>query len=243
MSLCDTIRDALSGFDVCEDTNDGARVPTHCLYPSFELVHAYVVKRGDGYVVHDGGEAASCAWAHGRDEPTVAKALKASAHQYGCKLLGARLEVEVIDARWLASAILSVSNAASSAASAAVGKSAQSTQAKLAIRLEEVLRAAPWKPRFKREFSVSGTSGKVHTFDFGVHTNGSLALVDIVVPHHASVSAKYVAFADTERSKEITKFAVFERELDRSDKVLLSTVADLIPYRQFEETHGEIIRR
>ncbi len=48
-SLCDEIRSALSGFNVCSETPDGARIATHCLYPSHEFVHVYVVNEGGGF--------------------------------------------------------------------------------------------------------------------------------------------------------------------------------------------------
>ena len=67
--ICDDIRIALSEGEVCEETDDrGARIFTHCLYPSFEPVAVYVARKGDGYVVTDGGGASASAYLHGREE-------------------------------------------------------------------------------------------------------------------------------------------------------------------------------
>lgn len=51
---CNAIRTAMENFSDCEPTLNGARIATHCLYPSFESVHVYVVKEGDAFTVHDG---------------------------------------------------------------------------------------------------------------------------------------------------------------------------------------------
>jgi hypothetical protein len=61
-------------------------------------------------------------------------------------------------------------------------------------------------------------------------------LIDTVLPHHVSISAKYVAFADTrcDRSTEIGRFAVYDRPLDRAHASLLQQVADLVPFRSLE---------
>jgi hypothetical protein len=52
---CASLSSFFSAFAVCEETPDGARVATHCLYPSFEAVHVYVVRVDDKFYVHDGG--------------------------------------------------------------------------------------------------------------------------------------------------------------------------------------------
>ena len=44
-------------FLLCEETPEGARVATHCLYPSFESVRVFVARLSDGFNVHDGSGA------------------------------------------------------------------------------------------------------------------------------------------------------------------------------------------
>ena len=58
---------SLKRFAALADTDEGARLETHCLYPSFDPVHAFIAKVGDGYKVHDGAGAFRSAWDHGRD--------------------------------------------------------------------------------------------------------------------------------------------------------------------------------
>jgi len=89
-------------------------------------------------------------------------------------------------------------------------------------------------PRFvTKEYEVAGRSGKLHHFDFGVrHDEGGLILINAVWPHHVSVAAKYVAFADTRMNDGlIDRFAVYDKELDASDVSLMQQVADLMPIR------------
>jgi len=53
-------------------------------------------------------------------------------------------------------------------------------------------------------------------------------LINGVSPHAASISSKYVAFADTE-GDTAHKFAVFDRELEGEDAALLGQVASVVP--------------
>jgi hypothetical protein len=88
-----------------------------------------------------------------------------------------------------------------------------------------------------KEFPFIGRSGKEHHFDFAIRKrNERLLLIDTVLPHHVSVSAKYVAFADArfDSSNKICRFAVYDRPLDKADASLLQQVADLVPFRSLE---------
>lgn len=227
-------------YDSCVDTSDGTRVPTHCLYPSFEVVNVFVVKHGDGYIIHDGGGAAGCAWAHGRDEDYTARFLKAAALRFACEVQGKVITANVETSDWLQSAIVSVANAASDAASAAVGKSMQSTKEKLATQIQRILERSPRHIQLDQGVEIQGKSGKTHTFDLAIRLPKKIVLIDTVVPHPASIAAKYVAFSDTGRTEAREKFAVYDRELERSDKVLLGNVADLVHFSKVKSSHGEV---
>src|SRR5215216_4419817 len=105
---CDDIRLALSEFDACEETPNGSRVTTHCLYPSFEPVRIFVAKVGDGFKIHDGGGAFMSAWSHGRDESLISRALQSECNRFHLALDDDRLVAEVPSKDWLLSAILGV---------------------------------------------------------------------------------------------------------------------------------------
>lgn len=117
--ICDDIRAALAEGDVCDETDDrGARIVTHCLYPSFEPVEVYVSHFGDGYRVTDGGGAAVAAFLHGRDE--LGKVLARECARFGVDCTADTVVAEAPNLEWLRAAILAVSNASAAAAGAAL---------------------------------------------------------------------------------------------------------------------------
>lgn len=227
---------ALKGFGKAESTPSGVRVQTHCLYPSFELVRVYVDKRGSSFLVHDGGEAAACAWAHGREYSLMAKSFEKSASKFDCSFEGNIIKSVAENEDWIRSSVIAVANAASDAANAVVSKIAPVQERGIERRVEILLSRATWRPHFVKHEVVIGASGKAHTFDFVIRTKARTTLIDTVVPHPSSVSAKFVAFSDTERSSQTEKYAVYDAELETADKVLLLNVADLISLRDLEKT-------
>lgn len=227
---------ALKSFGKVEQTPAGARVQTHCLYPSFELVRVYVDRRGPSFLIHDGGEAAACAWAHGREYSLMTRVFEKSAAKFDCDFEANMIKVVAESEEWIHSSIIAVANAASDAANAVIAKIAPIQERGIERRLEVILSHASWRPHFVKHEVVVGASGKTHTFDFAIRTKLRTTLVDTIVPHPSSVSAKFVAFSDTERSASVEKYAVYDAELDTADKVLLLNVADLISIRDLEKT-------
>jgi hypothetical protein len=114
---CAEVSVALSTFSACEETPEGARVPTHCLYPSFETVFVYVARVGDGFHVHDGRGAYESARLHGRDASVSANAVAHEAKHFHLQYADDHAIIaNVVSAEWLESAILSVANASALAA-------------------------------------------------------------------------------------------------------------------------------
>ena len=120
---CDEIRLAFAGVPDCIETDEGTRLTTHCLYPSFDPVHVYVAGFGSGYKVHDGGGAVRSAWDHGRELSLIRKMLSRQAAIYRLGMIEDALVAEVSSLDWVAAAISSVANASASAAHAAVERS------------------------------------------------------------------------------------------------------------------------
>jgi hypothetical protein len=232
---CEDIRAALSEFEVCVETEEGSRITTHCLYPSFDPVDVYVVRFGDGFRVHDGGGALRAAWIHGREEPAIKKALARKAARYQVNLLeDCTLVLDAPSQEWLAAAILAVANASASAAYDVLDRVVSATERVLKDRILDILKRTVKQSAIAPEFGVTGKSGKVHHFDFAVReSNKNLLLINAVAPHHISVSSKYVAFADLvfRTDGRIDRFAVHERPLDPSDVSLLLQVAEIVPVK------------
>lgn len=229
---CEDVRAALTGFDACVETEQGSRVTTHCLYPSFDPVHVFVARLGDGFRVHDGGGAVKSAWMHGRHDSLIRKVLSRQAIKYQIVVDGNCLVANIPNRDWLCSAIMAVANASASAAHIALDRMVSATERVLKDRILDVLRSTITHSEIKTEYTATGKSGKVHHFDFAVQEpDNSLLLISAVAPHHISVSAKYVAFSDVLHRTDgrIDRFAVHDRELDESDISLLLQVAEIVP--------------
>ncbi len=227
--ICESIRKALSDFNACEDTLDGARVATHCLYPSFETVQVYVVKMGDGYKVHDGAGAYRSAWGHGRDEGVISRALSAEASRFHLGCFNDSLISAEVPEEWLQSVILSVANASSFAANRAVARFVQAAEEALIEKIDHTLAYSFGQEHIARNFSIRGKSGGERHFDFALRNGDDYGiLINGVSPHHASINSKYVAFSDTDGTPD-KKFAVFEKTLESDDTALLQQVASIVP--------------
>lgn len=226
---CDAIRVALADFGECVETLDGARIATHCLYPSHETVHVYVVHEGSEFRVHDGGAAYKCAWTHGREEKGVWRAIEHYAAAYHLHCKDDVISSPLVSAEWLSSAILAVANASALGASRALEKANASSERDLAIRIESALLSKFGQSAVAKEYGVVGRSGGLRRFDFAVRRGGEYELlVNAVTPFRASVNSKFVAFSDTEHDLRY-KFAVYGDRLETSDVALLETVSSLVP--------------
>lgn len=226
---CNVVASALAGFRRCEQTADGARIATHCLYPSSESVHVYVVKMGDTFLVHDGGDSFRVAWSHGRDEPVINKALERAAERFHVHAIGHQLRIKDIPPDWLISAILAIANAASQAAFAAVERMNASNEIALVKQIDSFLSERFTHNQIARELTLTGKSGGKRRFDFAIRRDGNYDfLINAITPHHASIAAKYVAFSDSAMPRE-KKLAVFGKPLDTDDTALLKEVADVLP--------------
>jgi hypothetical protein len=226
---CDDIQAVLSAFSACEQTPAGARIATHCMYPSFEPVYVYVSKMGDGYRVHDGGGAFESAWLHGRDRSIAVNSLMVESARYRLEVSGHSLALTVESREWLTSAILGVANASASAANHAVAHAVAAAEEALVDRIDASLLRTFGANAYRKGFVTKGRSGKEHRFDFALPFNGDFGLlIDGVAPHPTSISAKYVAFADTDGDQG-HKFAVYDRALETADTALLQQVSSIVP--------------
>lgn len=229
-NLCTTVRESLARYERCEQTTQGSRFETHCLYPSFEPVAVYVVKLGDGFLVHDGGGAHACSWAHGRDEKLIGRSLADSASRYGLRIESHQIVSDVPSEAWLASGILSVANASAGAAIEAVSKQAKAASDRLHERVREALVRKFTIARVSENVVRTGESGRAYEFDFGVRDGSKTVVIDVVTPARGSIVHKYTAFADAKVRSLGGAFAVHDLPLMPADANLLAQVADVVPY-------------
>jgi hypothetical protein len=227
---CDVIRRAMADFDVCEETSEGSRVATHCLYPSFEHVRVFVAKVGDGYTVHDGAGAYSTAWLHGRDAELIGKSITDAAERFHIYVAGNVIAARVNSAEWLTSGILSVANASSLAAHDAVDKIMVAQEEALIDRIGRTLIETLPQNDVSKNVDIKGISGGKRHFDFVLRRESPAPIfINSVTPRRNSVAAKYVSFADTAAERRF-KFAVHDRELEIGDTALLQQVASVVPF-------------
>lgn len=227
---CDDIRKAMVLFDRCEQTAEGCRIATHCLYPSFENVRVFVAKLGDGYTLHDGAGAYNTAWLHGRDEELISKSLNDVATRFSLHVAGKALVANVKTIDWLPSAIVSVANASALGAHDAVDKIMTAQEEALIDRIGRTLDESVSPKLVAKNVMIKGLSGGGRHFDFvlGKETERPI-FINSVTPRKNSISAKYVSFADNGAPRE-SKLAVHDRELETGDTALLQQVADVVPF-------------
>jgi hypothetical protein len=229
---CQDIRAALAPYTDCIETESGSRFRTHCLYPSFEPVDVFVVRFGDGFRINDGGGAYRSAWDHGRDDGMARRAINRQATAYHLSVENDQsLAVTVNSPDWLLSGILAVANASAGAAHAVFQHVTGASETMLKERIFATLAATVPVSAIAKEYEMIGKSGKRHHFDYAIQTvEQHPLLVESVTPHHVSISAKYVAFADTSDAPAIGRFAVCDRPLDNDDTALLQQVAAIVPF-------------
>lgn len=240
--ICKDVLAALAEGNVCEETENGARILTHCLYPSFEPVEVFVSKVGDGYVVSDGGGAVNSAWIHGREE--IGKILAKECARFGVECRSDIAEARVPSVEWLRAAILGVANASAAAAATSLERVAVASEKVLADKIYDALSRVVPKDNIAREHMHRGASGKTWRYDFIASANHELLLINAVTPHHVSISAKYVAFADLPANdSSIEKIAVFGRKLETADVSLITQVASLMPVDSLERGLRKVLAK
>jgi hypothetical protein len=235
---CSEIKQHLDVLYQCLPTEEGLRISTSCVYPSFSQVFVYVNNIGHEFVIRDGGGAAAVAWDHGRDEPLIRKTLTKEAQRFRIQCEGNVLVAKAASADWLPAAIMAVANASSLAAHAILDHVVAATESDIASRIYRALLKVYPEPKIKRDYLIEGGSGKHHCFDFAVGEVGKrMVLLDAITPHHSSIAHKYTAFADVKPllSGTAQSLAVFERPLEAEDAALIQQVARLVPISSVPE--------
>ena len=155
---------------------------------------------------------------------------KKEAEHFRLQLSNKALLQEVNSKEWIPNAIAAVANASSLAARRAVERISAAAEEALVVKIKDKLLSSFGAERVKCGIEVRGSSGGSRHFDFAlVGRSGPEILINGVLPHRASISSKYVAFADTDVGNN-RKFAVFDRSLETADAALLQQVATVVPF-------------
>lgn len=233
---CEFLHRLMAKNGGCEQTERGLRFETHCYYPSFDRVAVYVSRFGDGFRVSDGGDAASSAFIHGRDDNAFLVSMKAACTRFGVEPHGSTLLANVEDEEWLFPAILAVANAASTAAFETSTKVAKKVTRELRGKMLAMLGEVIPAHNIATDYHYRGKSGHEWRVDFAVLKTRSPLLVKAITPDGNSINANYTAFDDIFEASEnhTSRFSVFDRELKSEDRMLMLRVAELVPLRSLK---------
>jgi len=229
---CDQITAALSQMQ-CEETPDGFRVLTHCLYPNFEQVAVYVQTHLDGFLVHDAGDGFDLAFLEGRSPSALKAHMREFAALYGVDSDGRRIFGRAMTPEWLPNVLLAVANASSSAVNALVSDGladASSDESdELVERAYTALREAFTDKQVNRRVKRRGRTGRLYTFAFGVAIGSRTALVDTVTPNQISIASRFTSFSEVGVRSLGGAFLAHARPIPNEDAALLAEVADVVP--------------
>jgi hypothetical protein len=234
--LCADINAAMGTGEVCEETDEGARFVTHCLYPSFTPVAVHIVKLGDGYRVTDGGGALNNAWAHGREIALAKRMVYREAERYHLKVSpeGA-LVADALTIEWLRAAILTVANASAGAANATLGKLVAAAESALKDEIKDKLTGIVPPESIRTDVEVIGKSGDTRHFDYGIRAESeSDIVISAVTSHRNSVASKFLAFSDTIGVPGLVRYGAYDKAPDRGDLSMLLQVVEVLPMHAFE---------
>lgn len=212
-------------FWSCDETLNGARIRTTCLFPSFEPVFVYVVKFGEGYIVHDAGETMATIISHGQDGEIAKRAMVAECKRFDVNCEERRISVKIDASEWLDTAIVSVANTAANAAKSALSDVTKKTDKELIDALFDFIAPKVSKGSISKEYAYQGNSGRKYRFDLAVEGKDTLTLIQAVRPNSNSVNSKFVALADISLDDPIRKIAVHNGDLAQEDILLLQGVA------------------
>lgn len=224
-AVCDTVLVNAAKLWSCKETDNGARIRTTCVFPSFEPVFVYVVKFGDGFVVHDAGETMGVILGHGKDGDVAKRIIRAECKRYDLTCEGRRISLKIDALEWLETAIVSVANTAAAAARQAMAETRKKSVQDLSDVLYQLLEPRVSKGTLAKNFDFQGASGRKYHFDLAVQGHERLTLIQTVMPNANSINSKFVALSDVPSDEPVRKIAAHNGDLSVEDVLLLQTVA------------------
>lgn len=243
-AVCDTIMVSAAKFWSCKETENGARIRTTCVFPSFEPVFVYVVRFGGGFVVHDAGEAMGVILSSGQDGDVAKRAIRSECKRYDLSFEDRRISLKIDAIEWLETAIVSVANTAASAARVALTDVRRKSEQDLSDILFQLLEPRVPKGTMVKHYAFQGASGRNYNFDIAVHGRDRLTLIQAVLPNANSINSKFVALADVPADEPVRKIAAHKGDLSVEDILLLQNVATVAsPNGVVEMVTGGLVRQ
>lgn len=224
-AVCDTLLVNAAQLFSCKETDNGARIRTTCVFPSFEPVFVYVVKFGEGFVVHDAGETMGVILGHGGDGDVAKRIIRAECKRFDLKCEDRRISLKIDAIEWLETAIVSVANTAAAAARQALTETRKKTERDLSDILYQLLEPKVARGTLAKNFDFQGSSGRNYHFDLAIQGREQLTLIQTVLPNTNSLNSKFVALSDVPRDEPIRKIAAHNGDISVEDILLLQTVA------------------
>ncbi|WP_152911729.1 hypothetical protein [Roseovarius tolerans] len=185
----------------------------------------YIVKLGDGFIVHDAGETVAVIMAHGQSGDTAKKIIKSECKRYGLSFGKRRISLKIEAIDWLETAIVSVANTCAMSARNALKENSKKTEQALAENLYQLLEPSLPKGAITKGFPYKGASGRRYKFDLAVQSRSGITLIETVTAHAISVNSKYVALADVPHDAQVNKIVAHNNDLSAEDILLLQNVA------------------
>lgn len=223
--LCETLSGYTAQIWACKETENGARIRTTCVFPSFEPVFVYVAKLGDGFMIHDAGETVATILAHGQEGDVAKRLIRSECKRYDLSFGDRRISLKIDALEWLETAIVAVANTSASAARNALKENNKKSERELADVIFDLLEPKLAKGTISKGFPFMGESGRRYRFDLAIQGKNRLTLIETVTPHAISVNSKYVALADVPAEERVQKIVAHNNDLSQEDILLLQNVA------------------
>jgi hypothetical protein len=226
---CEMLHALLNDRSYCERTEYGHKLLTHCYYPSFERVAVYVSQFGDGFIVTDGGGAASAAFMHGKDDATFAESARRAANRFSLEIEGGVLLARTDTKDWLHAAMLAVANGAAMASAEASEHIALKRETELRTAIKSALLEVVAEHNIASDYAYRGSSGTLWRIDFALLNLNCPILIKAVLPNRNSVTANYAAWGDIAANDDAIRYSAHNRPLKQEDQSLILQVANLVP--------------
>lgn len=228
---CADLDSLLTRTPSCIEVEGGARLTTHCLYPSSDPVHVFIGKRAEGFRVTDGGGAWRSALMVGKASESI---FEKACRRHSVEVRGGILLATPPTSDWLYPAVLAVANASAMAARAAL-ETYERAEKSLNAEIFELLSRHVPKHRIAKKYEYRGRSGHVWEIDFAVLRSETL-LIKSVAQNGNSINSNYATFGDIGEQPDLSKVSVFDTELKQDSASLLRQVATLVPFKALEFT-------
>lgn len=247
MNTVETVKNALSEVSSLEETSNGVRVSTHCLYPSNSLVSVFIRGGEDTFVVSDEGRALIELTSSGVDLQHSRRAIANFASSQGVEYKNGVIYSPLASLMELPAAIILVANASKEIATHLFSH----THIKRRRNFKELVHqflSAKFDGQRVKQMELVGESNKPHKFENVIVLNSEEKLiVDPVIHDPASINARVVANFDVKNRKlsGIEQRIIYDDEDDwsPSDINLLTFGAKVIPFSKADQALQQFMRR